>query len=190
MPEPEPAPTPEPTPTVVATGGPQLTLLADTLTARGAQAGGQGAFVFLPSPAAASGNLVDPYDYGNGTLYMRVEVESRPSSLPVQLQLCLVPGDVSVISPACSDTSQLVLPSDGVVESSIAVSQLASGGAIDWRRGVSQVLLVLRDEQGRPLDDRYTRGDDGRPLDLSPYYPMTLRVSAVLVPAGGSFSGW
>ncbi len=197
-PEPEPEPIPEPTPPpkppaappVVATGGPQLTLLADTLTARGAQAGGQGAFVFLPSPAGAGGNLVEPHDYGNGTLYLRVVVESRPSSQPVMLQLCLVPGDVSVISPACSDTSQLVLPASGAVETSIAVSQLASGGSIDWSRGVAQVLLVLRDDQGRPLDDRYTRGDDGRPLDLSPYYPMTLKVNAVLVPAGGSFSGW
>lgn len=175
---------------VAATGGPQLTLLDDTLTARGAQAGGQGAFIFLPSPSGAGGNLVEPYDYGNGTLHLRVGVETRPSSEPVQLQVCLVPGDVSVISPACSDTSQIMLPGSGTVETSIAVAQLASGGAIDWGRGIAQILLVLRDDRGRPLDDRYTRGDDGRPLDLTPYYPMTLRVEAQLVPAGATFSGW
>src|SRR5690606_26665600 len=83
----------------VPASGPTLALLDTTLTPAAPEAGGEGAFTFMPAPAAAVGNLDSPYDYGQGTLYLQVEVLDRPTDDPVFMQLCLVPDDLITVSP-------------------------------------------------------------------------------------------
>lgn len=200
QPEPEPAPLPTPEPTPVpapepepqpdpAPGGSTLALTDVQLTASRASEGGQGAFVFLAPQTAANRNLRTPVAYGSGTLHVQVQVGSRPTTEPVALQFCIVPADFSVVSPLCTDTSALLLPTSGTVTATALLTDL-SAGEVDWSQGISQLLVVLRDGLGRPLDDRYTREADGSPIDLTPYFPLELHVRAALVPPGGSFAGW
>ncbi len=136
------------------------------------------------------GNLDEPYDYGQGTLHVQVEVLDKPTDDPIYMQVCLVPDDIITVSPACSEASRVRLSNEGVITASQSVSALDGAAAIDWSQGMSQLLVVLRDTQGRPLDSRYAFDENGQPLDVEAYYPMDLRVRAALVPAGGAFSGW
>ncbi len=158
-----------------------------TLTPRPVEAGGEGAFTFLEAPAAAVGDLAA---YGQGTLHVRVEMLDKPTDDPVLVQVCLVPDDLITVRPACSEPSGLRLSGEGVATVSQSVSGLDGAGDIDWTQGMAQVLVVLRDSDGRPLDARYAFSEDGRPLDVAAYYPMSLHVNAALVPAGGTFGGW
>ncbi len=178
---------PEPEP---AAGGDVLALLDATISPRAADAGGEGAFTFIEAPAAAVGKLEEPVAYGQGTLHLQVEMVDKPTDEPVYVQFCVVPDDIITVSPACSDASRVRLDTDEVIEVSQSVSGLDGAGAVDWSQGLAQVLVVLRDEGGRPLDPRYAYDEEGRPLDVSAYYPMTLHVRAAIVPAGESFGGW
>ena len=173
-----------------APGGPTLALLDTTLQPAAPAQGGEGAFTFMPAPAAAVGNLDAPYDYGQGTLYLQVEVLDRPTDDPVYMQLCMVPDDLITVSPACSEASRVQLPSSGIVNATQSVAALEGAGGVDWSQGMAQLIVVLRDTEGRPLDSRYALDANGRPLDVTAYYPMNLRVRAALVPAGSTFNGW
>lgn len=146
--------------------------------------------MFLDPTPGAGNAVAGAADVPGGTLHLRVDLASKPSATPTQLQVCLVPGDVTVVSPPCTDSSRLVATGLGAVSATFPISSLASEERIDWRRGLSRLLLVFRDAMARPLDERYTRSADGTPIDLQPYYPVTLRLRVVLVPAGGTFSGW
>jgi tetratricopeptide (TPR) repeat protein len=180
---PAPAPRPAPEP-----GGAQTLALVDaTISPRPVEQGGEGAFTFLEAPAAAVGDLGA---YGQGTLHVQVELLEKPTDDPVLVQLCLVPDDLITVRPACSEPSALRLEGEGVVSAAQSVAGMEGAAAIDWSQGMAQVLVVLRDAAGRPLDARYAYDEQGRPLDVAAYYPMSLRVRAALVPAGGTFTGW
>ncbi len=183
--QPEPEPEPEP-----AATGATLALLDATISPRAAEVGGQGAFTFIEAPAAAVGNLESPVAYGQGTLHLQVQMLEKPTDDPVYVQFCIVPDDIITVSPACSDASRVRLDSEGTVEVSQSVTGLDGAGDVDWSQGLAQVLVVLRDAGGRPLDPRYAYDDRGRPLDVAAYYPMSLHVRAAIVPAGGTFGGW
>jgi hypothetical protein len=184
-PLPEPAPIPSPP----SQTGSTLDLVNASVRAVKASDGGQGAFIFLEPADAAFLNLATPVAYASGTLHVQIQVGARPSTEPVSLQFCIVPGDFTVVSPLCTDTSTLLLPTSGTISTSVPMTRLEDG-AVDWRQGISQLLVVLRDGLGRPLDDRYTRESDGSPIDLGPYFPLQLTVRAALVAPGGAFSGW
>lgn len=200
-PEPAPAPAPTPTPTPAPTPAPtptpspaapsgQVTLFDGTVTASSVSGGGQGAFVFLDPAAGASTRLAAAQGVAGGALFVRADVSAKPSGAPMQLQLCLVPGDDTVVSPPCTDATRLVVTGTGAFSASFDMGGLASGAGVDWSQGLDRLLLVLRDDASRPLDERYTRGPDGTPIDLAPYYPVTMRLRLVLVPAGSVFAGW
>ena len=170
--------------------GPTIALLDTTLTPRASEAGGEGAFNFLDAPAAVIGNLDAPYDYSQGTLHVQVQVLEKPTDDPILMQICLVPDDLITVSPACSDASMVRLSAEGTVTATQNVGALEGANAIDWSQGMSQLLVVFRDTQGRPLDSRYALDENGVPLDVAAFYPMNLHVRAALVPAGAAFSGW
>lgn len=189
VPTPTPTPTPTPAPTPTTPSG-QIALYDGTITARSINDGGQGAFVFVDPAAGSGARVAGAAGVDRGTLYLRADVSAKPSSTPMQLQLCLVPGDDSVISPPCTDATRLVVTGTGAFSASFDMRALTGEESVDWTRGLSRLLVVLRDSASRPLDERYTRGADGTPIDLTPYYPVTLRLRLVLAPAGATFSGW
>ena len=106
----------------------------------------------------------------------------------MQYQLCLVPKDISV-APACSSAS-LTFSSPGVYEATQALSTFSNYGSVNWASGIDDIMLVVKDEQGRPVDNAYFLSSDAASLDLNQYFPMNVRYAAVIVPPGGSFQGW
>ena len=146
-----------------------------------------GAVSFFKSASNLSQDLQAPVDYAGGTLYQRAEVLEKASGDPVRLQFCLVPNDDISVKPACSDASSLSFSSTGTVESKQSLTSLSQYGAIDWSRGVSNLMIIVKDANGNPVDLGYA---DFSEEDLARYYPLKIRYSAVLVPAGGSFPGW
>ncbi len=185
------APTPaELQPQARLTGGPSVLLLDTTLTADAPGAGGQGAFTFLDAPAALVGDLVSPVNYADGTLYLEVTVQQKPGGEPVMVQLCLVPNDLITVGPACSEATRMRVGGSNAVRTTQSMASLTGAGDVSWSGGLSQLLMVLRDGSGRPLDPRYATDEAGAPIDVSDYYPMRLHVRAILVPAGGTFAGW
>jgi DNA segregation ATPase FtsK/SpoIIIE-like protein len=117
------------------------------------------------------------------TLYLRLQVQDKPSDAPVQYQVCLVPPDVTV-RPACTDPGLLAFTAPGAYQGQAPWSDLVGADAIDWREGVDTVMLVLRRGDGRPID---AGGDAG---DLARYLPMTGRIQLLAVPSGAPFPGW
>ena len=183
-----PAPAPQPAPAApAASGGPALVLLDVTRTFGGGGTAESGAVSFFKSASNLSQDLEAPVDYAGGTLYQRAEVMEKPSDEPVRLQFCLVPNDDISVKPACSDAANLSFSDTGAVESKQALSSLSQYGDVDWSRGVSNLMVIVKDANGDPVDLGYA---DFSEADLARYYPLKLRFSAVLVPAGGDFPGW
>ncbi|MEM7737747.1 MAG: tetratricopeptide repeat protein, partial [Deinococcota bacterium] len=158
---------------------------------------GTRAFTFLEVPGQVPNNLAFPVNYAAGTLYQRLEVRSKPSGFPVRYQHCLLQselafrGDNLSSVSACSDANGLTFTGPGVYEHVQPLSALARAGSFNWQQRIGRQVLILKDQQGLPIDNRY--GFDGRwyasPI-FSLYYPMQIRYTAVLVPAGGQFIGW
>jgi len=179
------APTPTAAPPSVSREAPLL-LVDRQLEHRAASAGGAGAFTFIATPPLQ----LDLSSFATGTLYQRLEVLSKPSEAPVRYQVCLVPHDITV-SPACSDASRLAFTAPGVFATNQSVASLSGASSIAWRQGITSVMLVLRNHENTPVDDRSLVGTGERAsIDMSAYYPMTVRYQAMLVPAGASFPGW
>ena len=189
-PSPQTSPTPSPEPSTIGAATP-VTLIDLRYIHRSPQEGGTGAFSFFASPPTLLSNLTGPVNYARGVLYQRLQVMSKPSDDVVQYQICLVHnGDLS-IGPACSATSNLRFSGVGVYESSQPMTSLSNHAAIDWSKGLQELMLIIKDAEGNAADDRYTfQAGEGAPLNLSQYYPMEVRYTAILVPEGGRFPGW
>ncbi|MEX2541099.1 MAG: hypothetical protein WD314_04795, partial [Trueperaceae bacterium] len=175
--------------TPVASSNTPLLLVDSVLTHQSADAGGNGAFSFVPN-SDLKRDLADPVDYAGGTLYQRLDVRSKPSDEVVHYQLCLVPNDAISVQPACAASNLLSFSGEGVFEANVDLSEMSGYQSIDWENGVESLILVVKNDSGLPVDNRYALGDGAVPPDPALYYPMEVRFTAVLVPAGGRFTGW
>ena len=166
-----------------ATGGDPVDLLTADLTHQTGRA-----TEFFSAPETLNSNLNQPVNYAGGTVHQRVEVLSKPSDAPVVYQLCLVPVDISA-TPACS-SSGLTFSRPGVYETEQPLNSFSNYGGINWDKGIVDVMVVIKDEAGRPVDNSYFLAQNAQAPDLDDYYPMSVRYDAVITPAGGSFQGW
>ena len=185
-PEPEPPPPPPPpSPEQVATGGEPLVVLNAAVRYTRSSFAGTGAVSFFNPAIDLAKNLLTPANYAGGTLYQRLELISAASDKPVQFQVCFAPNDISV-RPSCSSSSGLTATGAGVYETEQALSSFSRYGSVDWTRGISGLMLILRDGDGNPINnDLVAEG-----VDLADYYPLEAKYTAMLVPLGSSFPGW
>ena len=167
-----------------------VVLLDMTYTHQSKLQNGQGAFSFFSAPQRLRTNLNAPLNFANGTLYQRVNVLSKPSEQAVKYQLCLIPDDDISIQPACSNKNTLQLTSPGTYESSQSINSFSNYQQINWQNGILELLLVVNDTHGEPLDDSYLVKADGSNVDILEFFPMQVHYTAVWVPDGASFTGW
>jgi tetratricopeptide (TPR) repeat protein len=146
-----------------------------------------GAVTFFGTSSDTQTNWQAPTNYAGGTVYQRLEVSRKPSNETVTYQLCLVPNDDIAIKPACSRARGLSFSDIGVYTSQQLLSEFYQYDNIDWTRGISNLMVIVRDKDGNPVDSTFARE---RGQDLGLYYPMEVRYSVVVVPAGGAFRGW
>ena len=181
-PAPEP-PAPEPVPSPVV-AGPPVTLLNTSYTQDRTKVEATGAAAFFEPSVDLKKDLSA---YASGTLYQKVEILTKPSDKLVQYQLCLIPNDNVSVRPTCSNPANLTATTPGVYEAKQALSSFSNYAEIDWSKGVSSLMMIVRDQEGKPIDSsRMQESGD----NLSSYYPQKINFAVVLVPASGSFDGW
>ncbi len=202
-----PAPTETPVETPAVTEAPSapperdptqpLVLLDTTYTHRGDAEGGPKAFSLFDLSGLPE-NLSSPVNYAGGTLYQRIEVQRKPSDVPVTYQLCAFQAEGGAFAGfgaasqyACSSEAGLSFLYPGVYEHSQPMRSLERYGTVNWQESLSRAMLVLEDRDGNPVDNRYGFAGSwyGAPVfDL--YFPMEVRYTAIVVPEGGTFTGW
>jgi tetratricopeptide (TPR) repeat protein len=189
-PEPEPrvvVPPPAPAPTPAATGGEPIILVNTSRTYTPESVATGGAISFLSSSTNLVKDLRNPVNYAGGTLHQRVSVTTKASSEPMQVQVCLVPNDDISVKPTCSSGSQLRFDSPGTFQAQQALSSFSFYEGINWQRGISNLMLLLTDTNGNPIDPVYSQISHS---ELNNFYPLEIHYTAILVPAGGQFPGW
>ena len=112
---------------------------------------------------------------------------SKPSDEVIYYQLCLVPNDDISVKPACSRASGLTLTQEGVYEFTQPLSSFYEYYNIDWSRGISNLMVILRDKDGHTID---TVLAERKGKNLESYFPMQVKHDVVLVPSGSVFAGW
>src|SRR5262249_46916860 len=127
-----------------------------------------------------------PVNYWEGTIHYRTEVLSRPSDKPIGHQICLWSVDVPGVEHphACAEPHNVVTK-PGVYENHEAVPKMFCHKCIDWEK-ITRAHLVVWDVP--PDGNKWIEAKQG--FDLSQYYPMKVRFTAVLVSKGAKFEGW
>ena len=177
------------TPPDMNAGGVPLTLLGATFTHYSSENKREAAFSFFETLQSLTFDFQEPANYASGTLFQRLEVLSKPSDAVAQYQICLVPADDITVAPACSDSSELTFSENGTFEASQPLTSLSNYGKVDWSKGVANILLILRDDNGNPVSSNYLYRSNPT-LDFEDFYPMRVSYSAVIVPKGAVFTGW
>lgn len=144
-------------------------------------------FTYFPIPPDVPENWKSPFNFHDGTIHFRLEVVDKPSDLAVNYQLCVFQDRHSRDKHACDGTRRFT--GCGVLEWKGSPASMWQSKVIDWSRKLMDMMLVIKDGAGRPVDDRYGFGGkwEGSP-DFSLYFPMTVRFTAVAVAKGGSYN--
>lgn len=149
------------------------------------------AFSFFNLPSWVPNNLVSPVNYAQGTLYQRLQVMTKPSTKNVTYQICLFQDTITASKHACSAESKLKFTSPGTYYAQQSMPSLYQYNNLVWSRNLLIEMLVVKDANGNPVDDRYGFGGkwSGSP-NLGLYYPMKVRYTSIIVPQGGGAPVW
>ena len=149
------------------------------------------AFSFFPLRADMPANLVSPIDYAHGTVHERLEVIAKPSARDIRYQMCFFQDAHQSAKHACVSQRGLAFTGPGVYTFEQEMPTIYQFGNLAWTRALLDLMLVVKDAGGAPVDDRYGfDGDWAGSPDFSQYYPMEVRFTAVLVPPGETFAGF
>ena len=171
--------------TVSSVSSKQLVLLDVTYTHNNVSK----AFSFFNLPSGVPSNLVTPVNYANGRIYQRVQVITKPSTNSVFYQMCLFQDKIVAEKHAC--TGGPVFTGTGTYYSNQLMTSLFQYNVISWSRSLLIGMLVVKDKNGTPVDDRYGWAGKwiGSPK-FNLYYPMKVRYTAIIVPPGGGEPVW
>ena len=142
-------------------------------------------FYMFPNPDYAPTDWTSPDDYFHGTVELRFEILSQPTSRASNLQLCIEALDAD---ETCSPLTPISGPNVVVTDSSSPADWWYLTQPFDFAHPESWDYLFnsLWDDQGCLLMSGEACWNDHR----ADYLPMTVRMTAVAVSAGSSFSGW
>jgi len=150
------------------------------------------AFSYFPLAPGVPDNWRMPINYAEGTVYMRLEVLSKPTTRGVNYQICIFQDQHTAAKHACARYQ--LFTGTGLYTWSQAMTGLFQYGNLDWTRRMLDLMLVVKDRNGNPVDDRFGFGGqwDGSP-NFSLYYPMEVKFTAIVVAKNATFvppSGW
>ncbi len=143
---------------------------------------------------------VTPVDYEHGTVYLRFEVVSQPSSRPFRVQLGiwqdygLQPHHRECIGPGNNVAGGAGTQFVDTVGSTFADwwNHPSAPGPCDFTRPEDfyRIGIVLWDQANSCIPMGHDWSSSGCPELQAEFFPMTARVTAVVVSAGETFSGW
>ncbi|CAG1001596.1 hypothetical protein METP3_03357 [Methanosarcinales archaeon] len=153
---------------------------------------GQGFSKFNFAPGFPTGSLISPVNYAAGTLYQRIQVLTKPSNYPVQYQICVFQDQIISSKHVCSSSSKLAFTGKGTYYASQSMTSMFQYSNINWGRELLVAMTVVKDRNGNPVDNTYSQfvGKWSGSPDLSLYYPMNVRYTAIIVPPGGGQPIW
>jgi hypothetical protein len=124
----------------------------------------------VPVLQGAPANWKSPVDFTAGKAYARFEVLDKPSANKTLYNVCFALADKLSCMPLSPPYT-----GKGVNNISAAINIFWNWDQVDWTMGVSQVVLVLKDESGKLV-----QGDAN-------FYPTTIKTTVTIVPPGGTY---
>ncbi len=147
-------------------------------------------------PENVPSNWKSPVNYKDGEVYFRVSILTKPDNRTIYYQMgfqweggC----DSHPFKEKFPDYMMLEISEPGIYQASQFIEEFwepdcQESDPIDWTKRMTRLLVVVWDENFHQIDDRW--GFGGNIEDIDGYYPMDVHFQAIVVPFGGTFSGW
>lgn len=153
-------------------------------------------FSIFPLPDSAPSNWEAPFNYSEGMVYYRLAVLRKPDSRLVYYQMGFQWEEGCDGHPFLEkfpSQELLAFTDEGIYEGHQAIPDMWEPDCqheepLDWTRRIDRLLVVMWNENFRPIDDRWGYGSDVE--NIYGYFPMEVHFQAVVVPSGFDFSGW
>lgn len=124
-------------------------------------------------------NWTSPIDYRNGSVHIRLEVIDKPSgSQPTTWTLCYIPNKGQKNNYGCTGTG--IFTEKGIYDKDVSMNSFWENESIIWSEGIKQMDLVIKDDSGG-------QGHAHKRADHEKFFPCTVRITMVQVPAGESY---
>ena len=136
----------------------------------------------------SNGDWTSPVNYAAGTLYMRVQVRAQPEPQSMRLQFCMWQYDFSLEN--CASLASVAGDPGTEVTWSQAVGDMwkKDGKPMDWKHPRQRYGVAIKNAAGLPVSDYSGWNWNGE--NPAEWYPLDMRFTVVVVPEGGTFSGW
>lgn len=135
---------------------------------------------YRASPAAATpADWTSPVDYSQGTAWVYLEVQTKPSAQPTKFQLCFE----ATPTYACTNQSP-TYTATGTYEWSTPFADFWSppSTSVDWTLGVNKLACILKDTMnGKPSSDNVG------PTTAALYTPTQVRMVVTIVAPGSTY---
>ncbi len=133
---------------------------------------------YLKPSAATPPSWRSPVDYTTGTVYMHLEVETKPTSDAAKIHVCFIQGNPGY---ACSTYSS-PFTAPGTYRWTANVVSLSRNGIVDWAKGIPSLTIILTDASPRNVGV-----EDVGPEIAARFMPTRMRVVITVVSAGGPY---
>jgi hypothetical protein len=140
--------------------------------------------------ASANGNWTSPIDYAGGRLHFRAEIKAGGQPVPKSMQLQFCVWQDSLTRETCSSMRTIVGSPGNVVEWSNEISSMwkKNNVPIDWTRPRQRYGIAIKNMDSNPVSD--FSGWNWYGENPAEWYPLDLRFTVRVVPAGQTFAGW
>lgn len=135
-----------------------------------------------------------PVNYAAGELFFRAEIFKQPEAQDMRLQLCFwqpeTPDGHPYRRESCGPMQAVQGTSGEVVTWSRPVEEMwkKNGIGVDWAEPRSRASVAIKNSSRQPVSNH--SGWEWNGEDPDAWYPLNMRFTAVVVPAGGEFCGW
>ncbi len=147
-------------------------------------------------PENVPSNWKSPVNYKDGELHFRVSILTKPDNRIIYYQMGFQwEGGCNghPFKEKFPDNRSMKISEPGIYQASQSIETFwepscQESDPIDWTKRMTRLLVVVWDENFQQIDDRWGFGENIENIDG--YYPMDVHFQAIVVPFGGSFSGW
>jgi hypothetical protein len=141
-----------------------------------------------PPMASANGNWFTPINYAEGTFHVRAQIRSQSVVQDNNLQFCIWQYQFSL--ETCMTGVTVRGTSGNVVTWSQSIPSMwkLGGKSIDWANPRQRYGMAIKNSSGQPVSNYNGWNWNGE--NPQQWYPLDMRFTVVVVPKGGSFSGW
>jgi hypothetical protein len=141
-----------------------------------------------PPLASANGNWFTPINYAEGTFHLRAQIRSQPVAKDMRLQLCIWQYQFAL--ETCTKLVNVRGTPGNVVTWSQVIPDMwkLNGKPIDWANPRQRYGIAIKNTKGQPVSN--FQGWNWYGENPKQWYPLDMRFTVVVVPKGGTFSGW